>query len=426
MRVLFLQGHPSFLARDLGRALAARGHDVQRINFCYGDWLFWHGPECRFYRGRLAEWEAYIEALMRHEAITHLVYFADRTPYHIAAQRAARRLGVVCVSHEWGYLRPDWILVEEGGQSAFSHFPVSLDDIRAAADGLPEPDFVRRHSYPFWREALYEVAYHLGNFFLWPVQHRYVSDRAHTPLLEYLAYIPRQWRGWRGAATAHAVVAARVASDVPFFLLALQMQGDYQIRHNSRYADMRDFVREVLRSFAAHAPADTRLVVKMHPMDNGLTNWSRLVRADAQGLGIGGRVDFIDGGDLAALLRRTAGVVVVNSTVGLHALQAGCPVKCLGLASYDIDGLTHKGPLDGFWQAPTPPDVAGVAALVRLMAAAMHVRGDFFSAAGRAEAVVGFVALLEQGLARPTGAFVARPPRLPEARAQGISIDPWD
>ncbi|MDP1667525.1 capsule biosynthesis protein [Phaeovulum sp.] len=426
MRILFLQGHPSFFARDLGRALMARGHHVRRINFCVGDWLFWRGPECSFFRGSLTRWEVEVEALMRREAITHLVYFADRHPYHLAAQRAARRLGVISVSHEFGYLRPDWILVEEGGQSAFSHFPDQLAVILAAATALPPPDMTRLYNHPFWQEALQEVAYNLGNFLLWPLHPRFVADRAHVPLLEYLAYLPRQWRGRRAAAPARALVAARLADDAPFFLLALQMQGDYQIRHNSRYRDMRDFVREVLGSFARHAPGTARLVVKQHPMDNGLTNWARVVRAEAAAAGIGARVDFLDGGDLAALLGRAAGCVVVNSTVGLHALQAACPVKCMGIASFDIAGLTHQGPLESFWSAPEQPDREGVTALVRLMAAAVHVRGEFFSPQGRAAAVNGFVRLLEAGLARPFGAFTPVPPRLKRAQAEGISTEPWD
>ncbi len=425
MKFLFLQGHPSFFARDLGRALMAHGHFVRRINFCVGDWLFWRGPECTFYRGSLAAWEAHVEALMRREKITHLVYFADRQPYHLAAQRAALRLGVVCVSHEFGYLRPDWILVEEGGQSAFSHFPDDLGVIRAQAEGLPDPDMTSRFSHPFWQEAVQEVAYNLGNFLLWPLHPRFVADRAHVPLLEYLAYLPRQWRGRRAAGPAQVLVAERVAGTMPYFVLALQMQGDYQIRHNSRYRDMRDFVREVIRSFATDAPGAARLVVKLHPMDNGVTNWGRVVRAEAAAAGIADRVDFLDGGDLAALLGRAQGCVVVNSTVGLHALRAGCPVKCLGIASYDIAGLTHQGPLADFWRSPTTPDPEGVRALLRLFAAALHVRGDFFSVAGRSEAVAGFMRLLDDGLARPHGAWLARPPRLVRARAEGVSTDPW-
>lgn len=426
MRLLFLQGHPSFFSRDLGRAMAARGHFVRRVNLCIGDWFFWHGPECLSYRGSLTRWEGWLEAFLERERITHLVYFADRTPYHVVAQGVARRLGIVPVSYEFGYLRPDWIIVEEGGQSAFSHFPDQLSRIIESAAALPMPDTQRRFSYPHAQEALHEVGYHLANFFLRPLFPRFVADRAHNPVVEYLSYIPRNRRARRNGPLAEARIAELTQGDAPYFVVALQMEGDYQIRANSRFRGLHDFFGEVLQSFALHAPRGTRIVFKLHPMDNGLTDWARVVRDQAAALGILGQMDFIDGGDLFALLRKAKGCVIANSTVGLHALQLGCPVACLGIATYDIAGLTHQGPLDQFWSAPGQPDPVGVAALVRLMAAALHVRGDFFSDPGRAEAVRGMIGLIEGGLARPFGAFVPRPPRLARAAAQGIALQPWD
>ena len=426
MRVMFLQGHPSAFARDLGRALAARGHSVRRINLCSGDWLFWHGPECESYRGSFAAWEGWIEARMRAEGTTHLIYFADRHPYHVAAQTAARRLGVACVSHEFGYLRPDWILVEEGGQSAFSHFPGDLALVRQRAACLPVPDLRRRFGHPFWREAVQEVTYHLGNALLSPLYPGFRADRMDHPVVEYLSYVRRHFSGWRAAGPAQRMVARLTADGAPFHLVALQMAGDYQIRANSGFADPRDFLAQVIRSHADHGPQGGLLVVKLHPMDNGRIPWARLTREMAQAAGHEAQVLFLDGGDLGALLARAAGCVVINSTVGLHALQAGCPVKCLGIASYDMAGLTHQGGLDVFWRQPERPDPEGVAALVRLLAAAVHVRGDFFSRDGRRAAVDGFITMLEEGLARRHGACVTPPPRLERARRMGLALAPWD
>ena len=40
---------------------------------------------------------------------------------------------------------------------------------------------------------------------------------------------------------------------------------------------------------------------------------------------------------------------MVNSTVGLSALQRGLPTKLCGKAMYNIEGLTYRGELDDFW-----------------------------------------------------------------------------
>lgn len=425
MRCLFLQGHPSAFARDLGRALAARGHHVRRINLSFGDSLFWRGPECLSWRGPFADWGPWVRDYMAREGITHLIYFADRQPYHVAAQQAAHDLGVICLSHEFGYLRPDWITLEEGGQSVFSHFPDDLALIKHLARDLPDPDMTRLYTHPFWQEAVAEVAYHLGNALLQPLQRHYRADRALHPVVEYMSYLPRHLAGWWRGRGAGALVDGLVSGATPFHVLALQMAGDYQIRDNSPIDDLPAAMSQVIRSHAQHAPPGGRLVVKLHPMDNGRLPWARIVRRAAVLSGSAARVVFLDGGDLATLLSRARGCVVVNSTVGLHALQAGCPVKCLGFATYDMAGLTHQGPLDRFWSTPEQPDPLGVAALVRLMAAAIHVRGDFFSPNGRAAAVAAFVARMEDGLARPFGAFVDPPPRLPRARETGLNCAPW-
>lgn len=425
MRVMLLQGPPSPFARELGAALAARGHHVTRVLLSFGDWLFGRGAEAVLWRGRFDDWEAWVEARMRAEATTHLIYYADRQPHHVAAQRAARRLGVRCISYENGYLRPDWIVLEEGGQGAFSHFPADLRLVKRLAAGLPVPDMERRFGHGFVQEALAEVAVHLGNWVFSPVFAGYRADRAVHPVLEYLSYLPRHVQALRGAGPAQRAIAALGQGGTPVHVLALQMAGDYQIRANSPWRDLRDFVAEVFASYARHGPRDGVLVVKRHPMDNGWIDWPRCVRRLAHREGIVDRVIFVDGGDLSALLGMAAGCVLVNSTVGLHALRQGCPVLCRGIAVYDMPGLTHQGELDSFWKTPERPDPDGVSALVRLMAAAIHVRGDLLAAGGRRVAVASFVQRLEEGLARPFGAYLPFPPRVPQALRAGLPIDPW-
>lgn len=425
MRVMLLQGPPSPFAKELGAALVARGHHVTRVLISFGDWLYGRGDGAVIWRGRFADWEAWVEARMRADAITHLVYYADRQPHHVAAQRAARRLGLQSVSYENGYLRPGWIVMEEGGQGAFSHFPADLAAICRLSDRVPEPGPLRDYGHGFVREAVAEMTFHLGNALFAPLFPGFRADRAVHPVLEYLSYLPRHVQALRGRRMADRVVADLAESGRRFHLVALQMAGDYQIRANSPYRDLRDFVAEVITSYARNGPEGGVLVIKRHPMDNGWIDWPPLVRRMARQAGLDGRVLFLDGGDLGRLLHHAAGCVVVNSTVGLHALRAGCPVICRGVAVYDMAGLTHQGGLDGFWTMPERPDAKGVAALVRLMAAAIHVRGDFLAPDGRRAAIAAMVARLEAGLARPFGAFVPVPPRLLRAAAAGLPIDPW-
>ncbi len=420
--ILILQGPPGPFSRQLGRAFEARGCKVTRVNFCLGDWLTWPGRGARNFRRSRLEWAGYLETLIAREGITDILYFGDRKPYHKIAAEVAGRMGVRAISYEFGYLRPDWIIVERGGQSSQSHFPDDLDTIRAAAEGLPKADRTLKYPYPFRNEAFHEVFYNLVSYFLWFTFPRYDADRYYNPMHDYLSYIPRLIGDKRAEAAAKAEVERLAGGGKRFFVLPLQKQEDYQIRANAPHDGLHPYIREVIASFASHAPDDTELVVKLHPLDNGIEPFRRTVRRAAREAGVADRVSFIDGGDLGKLMRATAGVITLNSTVGLHALQAHAPVKCLGIAVYDIAGLTHQGPLDRFWTEATPPDPKDVEALVRLMADAIHVKGCFHTREGR---VAGAAAIADKVLAGTInkGAFVEPPPRLARARAMGIAVD---
>ena len=420
-KVLFLQGPPSDFARALGAELRARGAKVLRVNLCIGDWLFWHGPGTRSYRGSLSGWPAWLERLIRAEGVTDIVYFGDRIPYHAAARQVAEQLGLRVLSYEYGYLRPDWIVLEPGGQSLYSRLTSDPGRLLAAARGLPRPAMRRRYAFPAAAEARGDVLYHLSNYLLSLLYPRFRRDRVHNPVLEYLSYLPRHRRAARGVAEAEALARQLRRQGRPYFLVALQMQGDYQIRANSPYRDQRDFLDQVMTSFAATAPAGTQLVVKLHPHDNGLVPWRRFLAGRARRLGLAGRLHVLDGGSLEDWAMGARGLVTVNSTAGLMALCRRCPVKVAGVAIYDMPGLTHQGSLDSFWQAPQPPDPQLLDAVIRVFAAHLHVRGDFYGQEGQRAAVP---AMADRLLAAdPAGLFELVPPRLERGRAMGVPMD---
>ena len=131
----------------------------------------------------------------------------------------------------------------------------------------------------------------------------------------------------------------------------------------------------------------------------------------ARRYGMEGRVHFIDGGNLLRFLTRARGVVTVNSTAGLQAIEKGTPVKVLGVAVYDVEGLTHGGSLDDFWREPTRPDAELSAAFHRLLDATVHVRGNFYSWKGMEAGARAIARRLHERTVNEPGAFVPRPPR---------------
>jgi len=123
------------------------------------------------------------------------------------------------------------------------------------------------------------------------------------------------------------------------------------------------------------------------------------------------RVHFLDGGDLDRLIIASQGMVTVNSTAALAALNAGKPVKALGTAVYDIEGLSDRAPLDRFWRHPAPPSAQLRDAFVRLLAAALHVRGNFCSSEGARAAAKQIAERLLSRTVNSPAAYVDPPPR---------------
>ncbi|MDR6951344.1 capsular polysaccharide export protein [Ancylobacter sp. 3268] len=408
--LLFLQGPPSHFWRELAASFEAAGHRVIKVNFSTAERLYWGRHDAISYRGRLQDWGDWLAERIRCEGVTDVVYYGDQQPYHRIAAHVAPELGATPYVIEFGYLRPAWITLERGGMGGWSHFPNDPAGIRAIAaqvDNVPEE---RVFPYSFAQEAFNEVFYHLVNYFYFYFFPHYQADRFYNPVLEYVSAPLRWFRQWRRSRKHAAALAASMAR--PFVLIPLQLQNDYQIRYNSPYSDQRQMLREVFASFARHAPPELGIVVKQHPLDVGLIDWCPEVMKLAREAGIADRVTAIDGGVLSEMLERAESVVVINSTVGLHALRVGRPTKVMGVALYDIEGLTSDAPLDRFWSDPGRVDMDLLDALVRGLAGTIQLPGSFYNPEGSAHARAIIVERILAGTVNGAGAFVDPPPRL--------------
>src|SRR5690606_24548471 len=112
---LFLQGPHGPFFKELGLALRAEGHNVQRINFNAGDLLDWYGKgtHCFFWRPKnLIRW---LEKFIQNYAVTDLVLYGDCRPLHKDAIQFFRDRGKRIHIFEEGYIRPHWVTYERDG-----------------------------------------------------------------------------------------------------------------------------------------------------------------------------------------------------------------------------------------------------------------------------------------------------------------------
>ncbi len=391
---LFLQGPASRFFSHLGSALAARGHGVHRINFHGGDQVFWKLPDAMNYRGNDLNWPSFLETSILDRGITDIVLFGDCRPRHRAAITVAHRLQLPVHVFEEGYIRPNWVTFELGGVNGHSSLPRDPDWYREQAIRLQ--DVAEGSAIPssFARRATEDLAYNFGYMLLaWSFPF-YRTHRPWHPLVEYAGWGSRLVRRkLNRAAIAAEVARANALRD--FYVFPLQLDCDSQVRQHSSFGRLTPAINSVLTSFAAHAPASTTLLIKEHPLDNGLRDWRKLVTDCATRLGIGDRVCYVEDGDLERLTRAARGMVTINSTSGTLALAAGVPVMTLGQAVYDMPGLTFQGSLDAFWTTTEPPDTALFKAFRRVLAHRCLVRGGFFSTEAVKLLTEGAVARLE-------------------------------
>ncbi|POO48721.1 capsular biosynthesis protein (plasmid) [Agrobacterium rosae] len=386
---LFLQGPSSSLFAKIADHLTRAGRACYRINLNVGDQIFWRRGGASNYRGSLEKWGVYIRSFLDDRNIGTIILLGEERPYHKEAVRVAKERGIEVVVIEMGYLRPDWVTVELDGMSSNSRFPNDPDVILKAAADLPEPDWTRRYSQTFLAEALDDLAYYLPSVFLGFLYPRYRFHGLFHPLAEYTGWIGRLATERRRQKTARLLTDQLLNSGCPWFVYPLQLETDYQLRAHSPYHSQRDAIAHVISSFAKSADGSARLAIKVHPLDNGLISWSRVIKNAAEKFGVTERVLYFDGGDFNALTTGSRGVVTVNSTAALSALSQSIPTKTLGTALFDIAGLTEQGPLEEFWRSPTVPDPELRVAFFRLVAASIQERGNFYSMEGVAAAAWG-------------------------------------
>lgn len=391
---LFLQGVCSPFFAFLADRLLADGHRVFKVNFNAGDSVYWGGRRSFCFRGCPKELPAFLDTIYRKHQITDQVLFGDRRPVHRPAVEHAEALGIRNHVFEEGYFRPHWVTLEREGVNGHSLLPRDPEWFWTVGGELGGEKIVEGFSSPFSVRAVHDVAYHLAGLAN-PVL--FSNYRTHSPVsapVEYLGFLRRfaLMRYWkpRDVRTIEGLLTSRAR----YYVLPLQLNSDAQIRDHSRFESMAEVIEFVLESFSQYAPPDSRLVIKNHPLDMGLSGNRSLISRLSGSYEVGGRIDYLESGDLDLLIRHARGVVTVNSTVGGVSLGLNCPTTTLSDPIYNLPGLTFQGELDRFWENGEPPNGELFRRFRNAVIHATQVNGGFYCRKGIELAVQNSVAVL--------------------------------
>ncbi|XDZ51458.1 capsule biosynthesis protein [Neisseriaceae bacterium CLB008] len=361
-RVLLLQGpHGPFFAQFGEWLTAQHGCQVFKLNFNGGDELFYpnDGVTALAYQQPESEFPAFLAQFIQDHDIDAVVCFGAYRAPHLMAK-------AVCAEHgkrpsfwvfEEGYLRPDYITFERSGVNAHSLLPTQPEAYRQAYADLPVPMPPETVATGFKPMAMMATRYYIALHRRRRDYPHYGHHREHRFWVYAATWVYSGLKKLYCAQTEKRFIKQVNRGDLgQFFVVPLQVHNDSQVKIHCDYRSVASFLRSVLLSFSRHAPAGAKLVIKHHPMDRGSVSYRRLINKFIQHYHLHDRVFYVFDVPLPVLMRKGAGMVLLNSTSGLSAMIHHMPVKVLGHAHYDIAGLTDQQPLADFWRDPQRPN----------------------------------------------------------------------
>lgn len=383
---LFLQGPHGPFFHALGKQLRAAGCKVWRVGFNAGDHAFWFDRNSYIpFQGTPEDWPATLCQILASKNITDIVLYGDTRAIHAQAVAAARARGIRIHVFEEGYMRPYWVTYERNGSNGHSRLmSMSVPQMRTA---LEQSDMEAPLPPSHWGDMRQHVFY--GALYHWFVMFRngkYRNFRPHRDLpvtKEFQLYLQRLLlMPWQ--AIERRVATWRIRNGgFPYHLALLQLEHDSSFQEHSPFTSMTEFLAEVFEGFASGAPQHHHLVVKAHPLEDGRVPVRREVRRLARKHGLEGRVHYVRGGKLAALLNEARSAVTVNSTAGQQVLWRGIPLKTFGAAVYGKPEFVSTQPLREFFAGATRPDARAYRDYRRFLLETSQVPGGFYSRSGR-------------------------------------------
>lgn len=383
--ILLLQGPVGPFFRVLATQLETTGYDVLKVNFNGGDWLFFNGPHTLHFAGTMDAWTDWLNAFIRGRKPEAIVLFGDSRPYHRQAIAVARQAGIPVASFEEGYVRPNFITLEWGGNNALSPLR-ELKPPRHARGAIETVEPVKGNL--FRAMTFFAIRYYLTKtagaiFFRGNAHHR-----SRGIFSESVLWTRNFYRKLRYYPANNELMLNLIENlEDQYFVLALQVHDDQQLLRHGRGWTMERLITESIRSFKRFAANNHHLVIKIHPMDRGHKSYRPFAMELARVAGCEDRVHIVDDGSIGLLIRHSLGLVTINSTSGLLALNHGKPLLALGEAVYNGPGLARlynphlsvePSGLDAFWAAPVAPDRAAVKMFNARMREESLVNGSFY------------------------------------------------
>ncbi len=364
--------------RKLDTAFRKRGATTYKIGFNMGDQFFAHNDNYSAFRNRPEAWTHFIEEYLLQKKIDKIFLFGDCRFYQHIASKVAYEHHIDVYVFEEGYLRPNYITLEKFGVNGFSQIPREINFYKTfSSETVPELKYADQSKTKMIVSAT--IYYAFSNIYHRKYPH-YIHHRDFSAIKEFFYALRGLVRKVLYTFTEKKYLALFTEMiSKQYYFVPLQTHNDFQVLQHSNYRSIEKFIIEVLESFAHHAPKNTYLVFKHHPVDRGRKNYKSFIVEQAELLNIEKRIYVIHDVHLPDCLKHAVGIITVNSTVGLSAISHNIPTITLGDAIYDIKGLTNKGiSLNFFWYQHKKPDAELYKKFRQYLIQTTQLNGSFY------------------------------------------------
>lgn len=413
---LILQGDWEGGLSNVALDLMATGKSVTKVVFHAGDWIYkWQKVPTIDFDSPLEAFEGWLRNYIKQNGVDCLILYNQYRPYNQIGWDVAKELDIECLVFELGLLRPDLCSIYSRELNHFSYLASRWDDM-LSEKGVPakaeKPAQLATMSTPckMTQFAIYYTFSRLTAKFA--RRYRHYKDQRSLSFRHHLMAGIRgalRFQGREKQSRFNKIFAGRWSGK--YYMIPLQVHTDSQITQRSNFKSIDEFICLVADSFIKHAPTDTKLVFKVHPMDRGYEDYRGLIKSLQTKLGGRHRIFYLDRIHLPTTLDHARGCVTINSSVGLSALIHDTPTMTLGKAAYGLKGLTYQGELDQFWTQHGKADKTHVKNFVRLLKLTSQAQGTLYqrlyAAPGRCK--IAWPEEFQTIFSRDTGSIKSKP-----------------
>ena len=384
--IVLFQGPVGCFFNELEELFIKNNNTTSRFIFNKSDEYFSNSLNEIKYLDGIDKWNDYIYNFFNNENIEIIILFNDLRPFHKIAISIALKLNIEVFVFEQGYLRNGFITFERNG--------VNTNSITIPKSRLIYEKMNFKYSYKhninkeqkeiksnYYKLVKYIVIYGVLNKFF---NSKYKLNNNNS----YYKYdIIKDGLKWIYSRSLKFVFKKKTLKQINFlknhkknkyFLIPLQLNNDTQLLFNSPFNDINEFIFTTIQSFAKFSNKDEYLVFKVHPLNPDLMEFNNYIKTLSKKYHILDRVIYLNSGDLGVLIKNSKGVVTINSTVGISCVFHLHPLKVLGNAIFDIDGISYQGNLDDFWVDDFKPEYQIVSNFLNYILYYTQLSGSFY------------------------------------------------